>query len=292
MSSRSASDSWPHGVATLSDNSNFLKLLFDNAEKEDLTGMLPIWSRDKDLQSQFKAKPCFLTFVRAIHLINDLQMIEVSFNIFQDQEKWEASQGNMSQVADRIHDIVGSNKAFRYYRQATLNGSNCDCRVSFGGDDKWKKATCPRAAAAHQHGQLFETCLMGNMKANHTKLFPGAPLPHWIKSGTFHVLFNQYNHLEGNSIDCHDDVGETYSFLDPICSFTFKSPGVLLIKRKSVSKGVTEKGEASILLVFQYPGDCVVMSGSFQSSSTSMLFLPEINGLPSSNPSSMKACRF
>ena len=89
-------------------------------------------------------------------------------------------------------------------------------------------------------------------------------LPHWLKSGTFHVLFNEYNHLEGNSIDFHDDAGETYSFLDPICSFTFKSPGILLVKRKSGSKGKSEKNEASILLLFQNPGDCVVMSGYFQ----------------------------
>ena len=55
--------------------------------------------------------------------------------------------------------------------------------------------------------------------------------------------------------------------LDPICSFTFKSPGILLVKRKSESKGKSEKkktNEASILLLFQNPGDCVVMSGHFQ----------------------------
>ena len=203
--------------------------------------------------------------MRRIHDVNDLKMIEVSFNIFNDQQKWEASNGHMFQVADRIHDVTGSNKKARYYRQATLNGNNCDCRISFGGDDKWKKATCPRAANAHLHGQIFENCLMKNMKKNHEDLFPQeTALPHWLKSGTFHVLFNEYNHLEGNSIDFHDDEGETYSFLDPICSFTFKSPGILLVKRKSGSKGKSEKNEASILLLFQNPGDCVVMSGYFQ----------------------------
>ena len=173
----------------------------------------------------------------------------------------------MFQAADRIHDVTGSNKKARYYRQATLNGNNCDCRISFGGDDKWKKATCPRAANAHLHGQIFENCLMKNMKKNHEDLFPQeTALPHWLKSGTFHVLFNEYNHLEGNSIDFHDDAGETYSFLDPICSFTFKSPGILLVKRKSESKKSEKKktNEASILLLFQNPGDCVVMSGYFQ----------------------------
>ena len=45
---------------------------------------------------------------------------------------------------------------------------------------------------------------------------------------------------------------------------TFKSPGILLVKRKSESKGKSEKNEASILLLFQNPGDCVVMSGFFQ----------------------------
>ena len=162
-------------------------------------------------------------------------------------------------------------KATRYYRQATLNGNTCDCRVSFGGDDndKWKKATCPRAASAHLHGQMFENCLMRNMKKNHEDFFPRwqqtqTHEPFWLKHGTFHVLFNEYRHSEGNSIDFHDDVGATYSSLDPICSFTFKSPGVLLIKRKAESKAKSLKNEASILLLFQNPGDCVVMSGFFQ----------------------------
>ena len=45
----------------------------------------------------------------------------------------------------------------------------------------------------------------------------------------------------------------TSSLLDPICSFTFKSPGVLLVKRKSETKGKgsNEKSQASILLLFQ-----------------------------------------
>ena len=264
MTSRSimTSDSWPNGVATESDNCKFLKLLFANAPRKDLTKSLPTWWWE-DASGIFKS--CFLTFARGISDVNDLKMIEVSFNIFNDQQKWEASNGHMSQVAHRIHDIQGSKKATRYYRQATLNGNNCDCRISFGGDDKWKKATCPRAANAHLHGQIFENCLMKNMKKNHEDLFPQeTALPHWLKSGTFHVLFNEYNHLEGNSIDFHDDEGETYSFLDPICSFTFKSPGILLVKRKSGSKGKSEKNEASILLLFQNPGDCVVMSGYFQ----------------------------
>jgi hypothetical protein len=59
---------------------------------------------------------------------------------------------------------------------------------------------------------LFENCLIKNMKQNHADLFPqDAALPHRLKFGTFHVFFNEYNHLEGNSIAFHDDVGETYS---------------------------------------------------------------------------------
>ena len=165
-----------------------------------------------DASSIFKDKPCFLTFVRGIQDVNDLRMIEVSFNIFQDQQNWESNNGHTCQVSDHIHDVVGTRKAARYYRQATLNGCNCDCRISFGGDCKWKRATCPRAANAHIHGQLFENCLIKNMKQNHADLFPqDAALPHRLKFGTFHVFFNEYNHLEGNSIAFHDDVGETYS---------------------------------------------------------------------------------
>jgi len=105
------SDSWPNGVATESDNCKFLNLLFANAPRKDLTKFLPTWRWD-DASGIFKS--CFLTFVRGIHDVNDLKMIEVSFNIFQDQQKWEAQNGHMFQVADRIHDVQGSRKATRY----------------------------------------------------------------------------------------------------------------------------------------------------------------------------------
>ena len=138
MTSRSimTSDSWPNGVATESDNCKFLKLLFANAPRKDLTKSLPTWWWD-DASGIFKS--CFLTFVRRIHDVNDLKMIEVPFNIFNDQQKWEASNGHMFQVADRIHDVTGSKKATRYYRQATLNGNNRDCRISFGGTKSGKR---------------------------------------------------------------------------------------------------------------------------------------------------------
>ena len=118
MTSRSmTSDSWPNGVVTESDNCKFLNLLFANAPRKDLTKSLPTWWWD-DASGIFKS--CFLTFVRRIHDVNDLKMIEVSFNIFNDQQKWEASNGHMSQVAHRIHDIQGSKKATRYYRQPSM----------------------------------------------------------------------------------------------------------------------------------------------------------------------------
>ena len=83
MRSRSmTSDSWPNGVATESDNCKFLNLLFANAPRKDLT-------KSQDASGIIKA--CFLTFVRGIHDVNDLKMIEVSFNLFPDQQKWGSS---------------------------------------------------------------------------------------------------------------------------------------------------------------------------------------------------------
>ena len=118
-------DCWPDGVATESDNWNFLKLLFANAPRTDLTQFLPTWSWDQGI-----FKSCFLTFVSGINHVNDLKMIEVLLNIFQDQRNWEAQilrfpillvLKNMGyQVSDRIHDVTG-----------TLNGNNCDCQISF-----------------------------------------------------------------------------------------------------------------------------------------------------------------
>ena len=92
----------------------------------------------------------------------------------------------------------------------------------------------------------------------------------------FHVLFNEYNHLEGNSIDFHDDGGETYSFLDPICAFRFKSPEFFwssanLSPRKARRRRLTKY---SFFCCFRIPAivwSCLVTS----SSSTNMLFLPK-----------------
>ena len=260
------SNCWPRGVLTESDNKNFLKLLFADAPTTDLTPNLPRCSWD---DAVFAEQPCFLSFVRGIQNVNDLKMIEASFGIFQEQVNWERLNGNYDH-ADRLHNVVGKVKTFRYYRQATLNGASCDCKISFGGDVMWKKTACPRAASSHLHGRMLENCLRNSMKANYDNpdLFrqdASEPLPHWMDPGTFHCLFNEYHHSENNSIEFHDDNGTTYDHLDPISSFTFKTPGVLLVKRKNEGRKSKSKSKgATTLLVFQQPGDCVVMSGYFQ----------------------------
>lgn len=259
---------WPDGVATKDDHEKFLTLLFGRHERKDLTDHCPLWSWDRD-NPTMRQMPFFLTMLKDIRKVNDLKMIEIAFNIFQDQMNWERQNGNMWQWADKIHDILGSKKSIgRYYRQAAINGGNCGCEVSFGGDEKWKKATCPRDANAMLHGQLFEECLTKNMKTNFSRLFKASEQkspPWWMRFGTFHVLFNEYFHSEGNSISFHSDAAGTYSELDPICSFTFKSPGVLMVKRKPSGKGRSmEKHEAFCILIFQEPGDVVVMGGHFQ----------------------------
>ena len=40
--------------------------------------------------------------------------------------------------------------------------------------------------------KFLKICLMKNMKKNHEDLFPQeTALPHWLKFGTFHVLFDK-----------------------------------------------------------------------------------------------------
>ena len=247
----SNSNCWPRGVLTEADNRNFLKLMFASASTTDLTPNLPRWSWD---DATFEKQPCFLSFVRGIQTVNDLKMIEASFGIFQDQVNWERDNGNYDH-ANRLHDVVGKVKTSRYYRQAMLNGASCDCKISFGGDARWTKTACPRAASAHLHGVILESCLRKNMQANYNNpdLFEQdapKPLPPWMDPGTFHCLFNEYHHSENNSIEFHDDNGSTYDHLDPISSFTFKTPGVLLVKRKNEGrKSKQSKAEATTLLV-------------------------------------------
>lgn len=171
ISAAMPSDCWPHGVVTSDDNDKFLRLLFGAANREDLTDSLPQWSWDQT-HGRFSDSPCFLTLVN-VEELPELLRLGHTFGIFADQRNWEMQNcGTMSSVSDRIHDIQGTSKATRYYRQATINGQNRDCRTSFGGDDKWKKATCPRAAKAHIHGQMFENSLNQNMSQNWKKFFP------------------------------------------------------------------------------------------------------------------------
>ena len=133
---------------------------------------------------------------------------------------------------------------------------------------------------------------MKNMKKNHEDLFPQwETLPHWLKSGTFHVLFNEYNHLEGTqSIFMMTGQKPTASLIP----FAHSHSKVLEFFWSSASLGPRGKARRTkhpffcCFRILAIVWSCLVTS----SSSTSMLFLPDINGLTSAKGGSTREFRF
>ena len=110
--------------------------------------------------------------MRGINNVNDLKMIEVLFNIFQDQQNWEAQilcfpillvlkiWGTMLPTAFTMSQELKKQPVINTIARQPSMATIAIARSAFGGDDKWQRATCPRAASAHLHGQMFENCLI------------------------------------------------------------------------------------------------------------------------------------
>ena len=124
--------------------------------------------------------------------------------IFEEQQNWETACGHLQHHANILHNITGSQRSKVHYRQAQINGNHCTCRISFGGDDKWRNSGCPREASRFHWGRLYETALIEEtLKAHHHEVFgEDKPFPFWIQKGTFHTLFNKYLLHENQSWYC------------------------------------------------------------------------------------------
>ena len=78
--------------------------------------------------------------------------------------------------------------------------------------------------------------------------------PTWLDK-SWQVVWNWNDHNQGHSISPHSDESSTYSFGDPITSFSFGHGGVLTLGEKKAP--VTR-------MLFQQGGDALVMAGEFQ----------------------------
>lgn len=258
-------DSWPHGVSSLNDHKKFMTLMFGQ-EGTDLTKQIP-W--DKGLEIDDPSQTCFLGFFRNFRTSGRLEEICDCFGIFEEQRQWESAHGDYWQNAGAMHNVMGSGQR-PYYQCAFINGNSCLCKVSFEGSKKWDKCSCSRTANAFPSGRKFEAALTDTLQSNWKNRFNNsnsvASAPHWLRDGTYHTLLNKYDHDSCQGISFHRDFAVTYSELDPITSFTLRSPGVLLVKISSDGGKVSKSAKKYIkcLLIFQEEWDAVVMSGQFQ----------------------------
>ena len=128
----------------------------------------------------------------------------------------------------------------------------CLCRSSFGADAHQKHVPTSSAkwTAGGRFEKLWDATLMKNYEA-----FQNRDLrPTWLDK-SWQVLWNWNDHNQGHSISPHSDESATYSFWDPITSFSFGHGGVLTLGEKKAP--VTR-------MLFQQGGDALVMAGEFQ----------------------------
>ena len=277
--------SWPSAVTSKGDFYKFVELLVGKSSTEDLD--LPLhdyWTDEMTMDSEESLKQsCFLCIVRDYHTEESKKAIEFlataarNTALEQRTEDTQFKDGG-GQESSRLHDVKAKNSGIVYYKSCQVNGCGCECVIGFGGD-KQSRTQLPKAACRFRWGKMYEARLHELMKRNLAEMNddPNSKKPWWFESeSAFHCLFNEYQHSQNHGIDFHCDTESHYDCQkDPIASFTFDSPGVLLVRRK-FSDPVTNKqfGEGSrkgvresrpqCMLVWQEPGNCLVMGGRFQ----------------------------
>ena len=277
--------SWPSAVTSKGDFYKFVELLVGKSSTEDLD--LPLhdyWTDEMTMDSEESLKQsCFLCIVRDYHTEESKKAIEFLATAARNtalEQRTADKQFNDGggQESSRLHDVKAKNSGIVYYKSCQVNGCGCECVIGFGGD-KQSRTQLPKAACRFHWGTMYEARLHELMKKHFAAMNdpPNPERPWWLQSeSAFHCLFNEYQHSRNHGIDFHCDTESHYDCQkDPIASFTFDSPGVLLVRRKfsdpvtneqfgeKSRKGVRES-RPTCLLVWQEPGNCLVMGGRFQ----------------------------
>ena len=250
-----ARSSWPHGVTSYEDTVKFGELVFGRGcVFEDYSCRLPKQSAD-----------AFLLFVkggcakeRPLARISDL----IAEQLDEIQHFEVSERGNWSRPEKAILMLSNSGKV--HYRSAQLSRAPCVCRCLFGADrhQKHLATTSSRWKAADKFSQLWSTTLQENYQCcKHPCALQWrgpADEPVWL-SKTWHAVFNHQDHLQDHAIGMHADDCSTYSWMDPIVSLSYVRGGVLTVGLNDPKGNHIESS-----LIYQEPGDALIMSGTFQ----------------------------
>ena len=239
-----AKRSWPFAVTSWDDTVKFAQLVFGlDVSFENYAERLP-----------HRSEKSFLLFAkgacaegRPFFKIGDF--IEPQLEEIQN---WEQNVRNNYARPTKSQQMLNSDGRIVYYWSAQVTRAPCLCRSGFGADAHQKHV--PTSSAMWEAGSRFEKLWDATLMKNYEAFQNRALRPIWLDK-SWQVLWNWNDHNQNHGIELHSDVCETYSYVDPITSFSFGHGGVLTLSSKKV---------AMTKMLYQEGGDALVMAGDFQ----------------------------
>ena len=240
-----ANHSWPTAVTSWEDTVKFAQLLFGTGVRcVNYGDRLPHASRES-----------FLLFAKGackspepFSCIGDLipkQLAEI--------EDFEKTWRNNVQNPQKSQQMLGRQKGVVYYYSCQLTRAPCTCRSIFGADAHQRCIST--TSCLWKSGKCFAEMLDATLQRNVQSLASSGQ-PVWLQK-SWQAVWNLNDHNEHHQIDLHQDRCSTYSYGDPITSFSFGHGGVLTLS------SATRKANETML--FQEHGDVLIMAGKFQS---------------------------
>ena len=239
-----AKRSWPFAVTSWDDTLKFAQLVFGtDVAFENYGERLPRRS-DKSFLLFAKGacaegRPFFEIGNLIAPQLEEIQQFELN------------TRGNHARPM-KSQQMLKSDGWTVYYWSAQVTRAPCLCRTSFGADAHQKHV--PTSSAKWTAGGRFEKLWDATLMKNYEAFGNRDLRPTWLDK-SWQVVWNWNDHNQGHSISPHSDESSTYSFGDPITSFSFGHGGVLTLGEK--------KGPVTRML-FQQGGDALVMAGEFQ----------------------------
>ena len=229
------SSSWPVGVTTQADMHRYAKTLFGDCEIENLLAGMPFEASPGRFRIRVKGACNQGNWKRWPDLIDEAMKATVETYGYPD----------IIQVKSKVSDAARG----RLYDTLQVTPNTCTCRVYFGGDGHHKLQTGSSATTATQ---TMGKMLMAKFKPTTEQWNENQPGYH---AKAFHLVLNKYHRNDG--IDPHQDISDTYSYINPITSLSYGRGSILTI---TDSMKETKQRTA---LYYQFPGDAIIMSGEF-----------------------------
>ena len=240
-----AKNSWPTAVTSWADTVKFAQLLFGkDVQIEDYSHRLPHSSSQSFLLFAKEACKEPRPFSRIRELI-ELQLEEIKdYGICTrgNPHNPEKSQQMLSRTGHKV-----------YYYSCQVTKDPCTCRSVFGADAH--HTVIPTSSSLWHGGKEFEKLFDATVRDNFGSFGTKEVLPAWFER-SWQALWNRNDHIQNHGIAPHSDQSSTYSYQDPITSFSFGHGGILLLTPQTSGNGQK--------MLFQEDGDVLIMAGKFQ----------------------------